>query len=139
MAYSALDDKSREPTAAAVAETLVGTADLWNELREQVASQFDPLAEDWVFSGKKWGWSLRLKHNKRAVLYLTPKDGSFAVGFALGEKAVAAAQVSQLRQQTLDIIDTSQRFAEGRGVRLEVRDAADADDVFELAKIKMAN
>jgi len=139
MAFSASDDKSREPTAAAVAETLVGTADLWNELREQVASQFDPLAEDWTFSGKKWGWSLRLKHKKRAVLYITPSTGFFNVGFALGEKAVAAAHASDLPQSLLEIIDGSQKYAEGRGVRLEVRSSADLEDVIKLAAIKMAN
>ena len=139
MAFSALDDKSREPTAAAVAETLVGTADLWNELREQVASQFDPLAEDWVFSGKKWGWSLRLKHKKRAVLYLTSSTGFFYAGFALGEKAVAAANTSDLPRSLLEIINGSQKYAEGRGVRLEVWSAADVENVIKLAAIKMAN
>ena len=139
MALSVFDNKALEPTAAAVAEALVGAAELWTDLNTQLASQYDPLAEDWVFSGKKWGWSLRLKHKKRAVLYLTPSTGFFYAGLALGEKAVAAANASHLPQILLEIINGSQKYAEGRGVRLEVRSAADLDGIVKLAAIKMAN
>jgi len=139
MALSVFDNKALEPTAAAVAEALVGAADLWTDLKTQLASQYDPLAEDWVFSGKKWGWSLRLKHKKRAVLYLTPSTGYFYAGLALGEKAVAAANASDLPQSLLEIIDGSQKYPEGRGVRLEVRSTSDLTDVIQLAAIKMAN
>lgn len=138
MAYSALDDKALEPTAAAVAEALVGAADLWTDLKAKLASQYDPLAEDWVFSGKKWGWSLRLKHKNRAVLYMTPSTGYFYAGLALGEKAVAAANASDLPQSLLEIINGSQKYAEGRGVRLDVRSASDLANVIQLAAIKMA-
>jgi hypothetical protein len=139
VALSAFDDKALEPTEAAVAEALVGANNLWIDLRDQIASQYDPLAEDWVFSGKKWGWSLRLKHKKRTVLYMTPSTGFFYAGFALGEKAVAAANTSGLRRSLLKIINGSQKYAEGRGVRLEVWSAADLDNVIKLAAIKMAN
>ena len=139
MALSVFDDKALEPAAAAVAEALVGAADLWTDLKAQLASQYDPLAEDWVFSGKKWGWSLRLKHKKRAVLYMTPSTGYFYAGLALGEKAVAAANASDLPQSLLEIINGSQKYAEGRGVRLEVRSTVDLTDVIQLAAIKMEN
>jgi len=139
MAYSALDDKAREPTDADVAEVLGDASPLWIDLKSLMASQFDPLAEDWTFSGKKWGWSLRLKHKKRAILYMTPSTGFFYVGFALGEKAVAAAHKSALPQSLLGIIDESHQYAEGRAVRLEVRSSEDLDRIASIAAIKMAN
>jgi len=139
MALSVFDNKALEPTAVAVVEALVGAADLWTDLKVQLASQYDPLAEDWVYSGKRWGWSLRLKHKKRAVLYMTPSTGYFYAGLALGEKAVAAANASDLPTSLLEIINGSQKYAEGRGVRLEVRSTANLADVIQLAAIKMAN
>jgi len=139
MAFSAFDDKASEPTDADVAKVLADTSRLWIHLKELVASQFDPLAEDWTFSGKKWGWSLRLKHKKRAILYMTPSTGFFYVGFALGEKAVAAAHARDLPPSLLEIIDESQKYAEGRAVRLEARSTGDLDNVMRLATIKMAN
>ena len=139
MAFSALDDKAREPTDTDVAEVLGDASHLWTDLKALMASQFDPLAEDWTFSGKKWGWSLRFKQKKRAVLYMTPSTGFFFAGFALGEKAVAAANTSDLPRSLLEIINGSQKYAEGRGVRLEVWSAADLENVIKLAAIKMAN
>jgi hypothetical protein len=139
MAFSALDDKAREPTDADVAEVLGDASPLWIDLKALMASQFDPLAEDWTFSGKKWGWSLRLKNKKRAILYMTPSTGFFHVGFALGEKAVAAAHERDLPQSLLEIIDKSQKYAEGRAVRLQVRSPADLENVIKVATIKMAN
>ena len=139
MAFSAFDEKAREPTDADVAKVLADVSPLWITLKDLVASQFVPLAEDWTFSGKKWGWSLRLKHKKRAVLYMTPSNGCFYVGFALGEKAVVAAHNSGLPRTLLEIIDNSQKYAEGRGVRLEVRSELDLENVISVATIKMEN
>ncbi len=139
MALSAFDDKSQEPEPGDLSEVLGQAAQLWDQLISSVRSRFDPLEEEWGFSGKKWGWALRLKHKKRAVLYLTPSDGFFYAGFALGQKAVDAAHESDLPPSVLDIIDSSQKFAEGRGVRLEVRSDVDVRSVSQLADIKMAN
>lgn len=139
MALSAFDDKTHEPTDDQVAAVLDDASDLWGELKQQVGARFDPLSEDWGFSGKKWGWSLRLKNKKRAVLYMTPTNGFFLVGFALGQKAVDAAHERGLPQSVLDLIDSSQKFAEGRGVSFEVRTAEDVENVGAVAEAKMAN
>lgn len=139
MALSALDDKAEVPTDKAVFEVLGETAGLWNELKIMIRSRFDPLSEDWGFAGKKWGWSLRLKHKKRAVLYMTPSTGFFLVGFALGQKAVDAAHERGLPEPVLDLIESSPKFAEGRGVRFEVRNADDLEHVIAVAEVKMAN
>ena len=139
MAFSVFDDKDHEPTDQEVTEVVAGTANLWADLRSEIASRHDPLSEDWVFSGKKWGWALRLKHKKRAVLYMKPVKGFFYVGFALGQKAVDAAHKSDLAQSVLDLIDGSQKYAEGRGVRIEVRDEEDLRHVVGVAAAKMAN
>lgn len=139
MALSAFDDKTREPGSDEVEAVLGSAAELWKELISELGTQFDPLALDWVFSGKKWGWSLRLKQKKRAVVYLTPADGFFLAGFALGQKAVDSAFDSGLHRKVLDTINSAPKYAEGRGVRLEVHSQEDVDSVLLLAKIKMAN
>ena len=50
-----------------------------------------------------------------------------------------AAHESDLPVSILKIIDNARRYAEGRGVRLEVRSAEDVCNVGKLAAIKMAN
>lgn len=139
MAYSAFDDKDLEPRDPKLTEILGASRDLWDKLETQMKTEFHPLSVSWGYSGKKWGWSLRLKQKARTVLYMTPRSGHFVVGFALGQRAVDAAHESDLPQSTLDMIDASQKYAEGRAVRFEVRTAEDLRSAARIATIKMAN
>jgi hypothetical protein len=139
MALSAFDDKSNPPRDYDLAATLGSAFVFWNELKRLMASKFSPLSEEWGFSSKKTGWGLRLKREKRTVLYMTPCEGYFMASFALGEKAVKAAHESDLPVSVLQIIDSAKKYAEGRGVRLEVRSAEDVHSVEKLAVIKMAS
>jgi hypothetical protein len=139
MALSAFDDKKKPPQEDELAETLGKTYVLWNELKKRIASRFAPLAIEWVSSSKATRWGLRLKQEKRAVLYMTPCQGYFLASFALGEKAVKAAKTSGLPASVLAVIDSAKKYAEGRGVRLEVRNAGDVQNIEKIAQIKMAN
>lgn len=139
MALSAFDDKSSAPDADAIAQTLGRSAALWTTLKESLAAEVDTLAEEWTFAGKAYGWSLRLKQKKRAIVYLTPCEKHFRASFALGEKACAAAQSAGLSRDTLALIEAAPRYAEGRGVRMPVRRRADVDQVLRVARVKMAN
>jgi hypothetical protein len=139
MALSAFDDKSKLPQDDDLAAMLGSTFAFWNELKNLIALKFAPLSIEWGFTSKKTGWGLRLKREKRAVLYMTPCKDYFLVSFALGEKAVKAAHESDLPITVLKTIDNARKYAEGRGVRLEVRSAEDIRNVEKLAAIKMAN
>ena len=139
MALSAFDDKSRLPNERDLAEMLGPTSALWNDLKAHLASHYEPLTEQWNYSGKNYGWGLQLKQKKRTVLYMTPCQGYFLASFALGEKAVQAAHQSDLPDSVLSVIDSARKYAEGRGVRLEVRSKTDLESIKKLAAIKMAN
>lgn len=55
------------------------------------------------------------------------------------KKAVNAARESDLPEAILKTIEGAQVYAEGRGVRLEVRTSEDVGNVVGLSAIKMAN
>lgn len=139
MAFSFFDDKQHQPEDSDLSEALAETQRFWDDLKSTMAENFQPLSADWGFAGKKWGWSLRLKQKARTILYLTPRSGHFVVGFALGQKAVDAAHATDLPQPVLDVIEAAPKYAEGRGVRLEVRTEDDLRSVVRLADVKMAN
>ena len=139
MTLSVFSDKSRLPQDNDLAATLGSTFVFWNELKRLIASKFTPLSVEWGYASKKTGWGLRLKREKRTILYMTPREGYFMASFALGEKAVKAAHESDLLISVLKVIDSAKKYAEGRGVRLEVRSAEDVRNVEKLAVIKMAN
>ncbi len=138
MALSAFDDKSRQPGDDDLARTLGSTFILWNELKRLIALKYDPVTIEWGFASKSTGWGLRLKKEKRAILYMTPCEGYFIASFALGEKAVKAAHDSHLPDSILATIDGSKKYVEGRAVRIDVRTADDVHDIEKLAMIKMA-
>jgi len=72
-------------------------------------------------------------------MYLVPCPGYFVASFALGETACRAALVSKLPARVLEIIQHAPKYAEGRGVRFEVRNKKDLANIEALAAIKMAN
>jgi uncharacterized protein DUF3788 len=139
MALSAFDEKSRQPSDQHLAAILGSSSVPWNELRRVIASRFDPVSEEWGFTSESTGWGLRLKQKERIILYMTPCRGYFPVSFALGEKAVKAAHESDLPIAILKIIDSAKKYAEGRGVRLEIRNSDEVESVAKLAAIKIAN
>ena len=112
---------------------------LWATLHADLCSQFGPLTEKWIFTRKTNHWALQLKQKKRTVVYLIPTAGAFRAAFALGEKACAPARESGLPAPVLDLIERAPRYAEGRGVTLEVRTQKDARAVEAVAAVKMAN
>lgn len=134
MALSAFDDKSKRPQEADLKKTLDTAYPSWNELKKLIAAKY-AASPEWVFST---GWGLRLKTEKRVVLYMTPCKGYFLASFALGEKAVKAAHETDLPASVLAVIDSARKYAEGRGVRLEVRTAEDVRNIEKLAVVKMA-
>jgi len=57
----------------------------------------------------------------------------------LGDKAVKAALRSNLSPQTIEIIRSAKRYAEGTAVRIEVNTAEDQQDIKTLIAIKIEN
>jgi hypothetical protein len=138
-ALGALDDKSKKPQETDLQRVLGRSYTRWGELVAYIGAEYPPLELEWGFAGARWGWSLRLKQKKRTVLYLTPCTRHFLAGFALGEKAVRAAHAVTLQPSLLTAIDAAPKYAEGRGIRIEVRTKKEVEAVKQLAAVKMAN
>jgi hypothetical protein len=139
MALSAFDDKATPPTDHTLGRMLGRTYALWNRLKSDLQESHGPLDEQWSFAGKNYGWSFRLKQKKRALVYMTPCRGYFLASFALGEKACRAAHERGVPSPILDIVDAAPKYAEGRGVRIPVRNQRDVRGVEQLAAVKAAN
>jgi hypothetical protein len=139
MAERVHDDHPRPPRPADLAELLGRAGGLWDDVKAHAAREFAPISEEWTRPGKKYSWSLRLKHRARTVCYLLPRPRHFLVAFVLGERAVAAAHQSTLPRSVLEAIDAARPYAEGRGIRIEVRTRKDLAQIRTLAAIKMAN
>ena len=139
MALSAFDDPARPPTEADLAAILGPAMPLWTELVADVAHHAGDIVETWRHGGAKYGWSMRLVRKDRNLLYLTPQAGTFLVGVALGEKAIAAAEAAGIASpRTLEVVAAAPKYAEGRGVRSPVASDEDLAVATELARIKLS-
>ena len=136
MAFSAFADKGHQPTQKDLRSVLGKAHTAWVRLIELVSDRIDPVAQVWGFSSASTGWGLRLKRNDRVILYMTPREDHFLVSFALGEKAVLAAHGHKLPKSVLKAIESAPKYAEGRGVRIEVRRAREVSALATLAEIK---
>ncbi len=70
---------------------------------------------------------------------MTACESYFLASFALGGKAVQTARSSDLPAAIMQVVDTAQKYAEGRGVRLRVTSARDVRNIEKLAVIKMSS
>ena len=131
--------KSERPNNDELAAALGPTKALWDELASDLvrANQID--VQEWNSYSPKAGWSLRLKHGGRTIVYLIPLRGSFQAALVLGDKAVKAAQQSALPSRARKIIAEAPRYAEGTGVRISVNGPEDVSAVKKLARIKSEN
>jgi hypothetical protein len=139
MLSNAFIGKSKKPTEDELTDALGPTKAIWDQLLAELADEYNLVVQEWNSYSPKAGWSMRLKLKKRNIVYLSPCQGCFFVSFALSDKAVQAARQSKLPKRVIKIINESKRYAEGTGVRFEVKKPKDIDIVKKLTAIKMDN
>ncbi|MBZ5591670.1 MAG: DUF3788 domain-containing protein [Acidobacteriia bacterium] len=139
MLPNAFIGKEKKPTEAELAAELGPAKSLWDRLIAELADESNIVTQEWNSYSPKAGWLLRLKREKRTILYLSPCRGCFRASLALGEKAVQAARQSGLPQRVMKVIDEAKRYAEGTGVRIDVNGPGDIPIVKKLAAVKLEN
>jgi len=132
------NDKAIVPSDAAVEAAIGSGHPLWLKLRAALAEAFDPVVEDWTFSGKRYGWSLRLSQRHRPIAYVTPLANRFRASLALPERAVDAALAAALPPAVRAAVAAARTYPEGRAVRLIVTSDEDVAGIVALARIRMA-
>lgn len=138
MIENAFTGHAAAPSDEDLAEVLGPAKSLWDNLAEALAARPGANVREWNSYSPKAGWALRLRKQKRAIVYLSPGRGGFLASFALGEKAMAAAR-GRLPERVHPLLDNARHYAEGAAVRVEVRTAADTEIVQVLAEAKAAN
>ena len=130
-------DKSIIPTETMLAEILGGTQYLWDNIAQWVKDKYPPVTEEWTYAGKNYGWSYRLKQKKRTILYFIPQDGYFQNAFVFGDKAVEVILQGDFPEDVKRELRNARKYAEGRGIRVEVRREEVVEVVKGLVGVKM--
>ncbi len=132
-------DKKSIPTTQDLKKTLGVTFSIWESLIDTTKSLYPKALEEWNFPGEKYGWSFRIKDKKRAIIYLLPQDKFFKVSLVFGQKATDAILNSNIADDIKTDLKNTSVYAEGRGIRIDVKNKSVLKDIQELIKIKIAN
>jgi hypothetical protein len=139
MLANAFVGNSKKPTDAELSAALGPSKKLWDQLVSELAGEIGADVQDWSSYSPKAGWSLRVKHKNRTIVWLAPCAACFRVAFTLGDKAMKLARQSRLPERILKVLAEAKRYPEGMAVRLVVRKANDLPAIRELAAVKLAN
>ncbi|HEC02228.1 MAG TPA: DUF3788 family protein, partial [Phycisphaerales bacterium] len=71
--------------------------------------------------------------------FFVPLDGAFNVSFVFGDRAVAAAEKSDLPKDLIETLKNARKYVEGRGFKIEVKGPADVENIKKLVEIKVNN
>lgn len=139
MALSAFPHGPRAPNDTDIRATLGPAFATWTRLLTAVGQRLGPVSMVWASAGPSTGWGLRVKLKERTMLYMTPQERQLLVSFALGERAVAAAAAARLPAAINEAIAFAPRYAEGRGVRIQVRTSRLIPGIAKLAEIRRSH
>jgi hypothetical protein len=139
MADIVFDNKNKVPDDNDLQEAFGAAKKLWYELRAYIKDTYDGVKEEWKFYGKKYGWQMKLPSKKRNIMFLIPRRGYFLAVFVFGEKAVEAIANSSLDQSIITAIKEARKYAESRGLKIEVKSGKDMENIKILSHIKMNN
>lgn len=130
-------DKEVIPMKEDLIDNLGITYKLWAELYDFVFSKYPSGFAEWNFPGKRYGWSYRIKDKKRAIIYFLPRESYFKVAFVFSQKAVDAVLNSEINIEIKTSLEQATKYAEGRGIRIDVKEDSIIPDIKKLIEIKL--
>ena len=134
-----ISDKSSPPDESAVRDWIGPKAFThWTGLRNWIDEFYpDVFAPDWLYGGKKRGWSLRYKKTK-AFCTLMPEYKRLSVLVVLGgaEREKFEERRYAWRSQLVNLYDEAKPYPDGKWLTVAISSAADRHDVTELLTMK---
>ena len=132
-------DKSTQPTEGQLKEAIADTYDYWIEIKKRVAELYGDTKGEWKFYSKKSGWTLKTLLKKRNLFFFQPFANYFSLTFIFGDKAVNVIEESDVSEALKIVLREAIKYAEGRGLSVNVKTRNDLVDVNKLIDIKIKN
>lgn len=134
-----LTDRSGTPDEETIRDWIGTDAFVhWVALRDWVAAGYPAVfAPDWIYGGRKHGWSLRYKKSK-AFCTLLPEYRAFSVVVVLGgsERDKVEARRDTLTPRLMGLYDAAATYHDGKWLRIGVSSPDDLKDVTDLLILK---
>jgi len=130
-------DKLTIPNNNDLIKSLGKTYILWQEIMIYVHLMYPNSIDEWKYSGEKYGWSFKIKDKKRAIIYFLPRDNYFKVAFVFGQKATDIIIESDISLEIKNELEQAKKYAEGRGIRIDITNNLKIGDIKKLINIKL--
>lgn len=134
-----LTDRSAPPDDAAVRNWIGPDAYAqWSALRDWIAAAYPGVfAPDWIYGGKKHGWSLRYKKSRAFCTFL-PEYRAFSVVVVLGaaEREKVEARREAFSPRLMALYDATETYRDGKWLKIGVSSADALKDVTDLLILK---
>lgn len=134
-----LVEPSEPPTPEQV-ESWIGRKahSFWTSVSNMIVQNYpDTFVPEWLFGGKKHGWSLRYKKNKSFCTFI-PERNRFTLLIVFGVKE--CDKVEKIRdlisEETLKEYDKAETYHDGKWLFLTVKSNAVVNDVERLLSVK---
>ncbi|WP_180897378.1 DUF3788 domain-containing protein [Martelella soudanensis] len=110
----------------------------WSALRDWIAAGYPGIfAPDWIYGGKKHGWSLRYKKSRAFCTFL-PEYRVFSVVIVLGgaEREKVEARRETFSPRLMAPYDATETYRDGKWLKIGVSSADELKDVTDLLILK---
>lgn len=131
-------DKNHEPTTADLQNGIGTTFPIWKEIEAFLLEEYSKVVSKWHFTSAKTGWSFRMSDSKRVLVYLLPRNQYFKVAMVFGQKATDAVLESSISENIKSELKAAKVYAEGRGIRIDIKNDVLLEDVKKLIQIKLS-
>ena len=139
MSEIAFNDKDEKPDDHLLAEKLGARFKYWVEIKKHIKEEYGSTTEEWKFYGKKYGWQLKTLLKKRNLFFLIPGESYYKIVFIFGDKAVKEIEKSDISDKMKNDVISAKKYAEGRGLSIEVKNRKCISDIKTLINIKINN
>lgn len=134
-----LSDKSAPPDEPAVREWIGPKGfEHWAKLRSWIDTTYPGVfVPEWLYGGKKRGWSLRYKKT-RSLCTLLPEYRQLSVQVVLGraEREKFEEQRHSWRPQLLELYDEAREYPDGKWLTVAVSSADARNELTKLISMK---
>jgi hypothetical protein len=128
--------KSEKPNNETLSRALGPSYKHWVSIRSALEARYGTLTEEWKYYSASSGWTLKLLLRKRNLFFFTPCEKYFRIAFVFGDKAVGAIEMSDIPPEMIRKLKNTRKYAEGRGLRIEVKEKEDVKTILTLTEIK---
>lgn len=134
-----LTDKSVVPDDGAIRDW-IGPDNFvyWSALRDWIAAGYPGIfTPDWIYGGKRHGWSLRYKKSK-AFCTLLPEYRTFSAVVVLGEaeRKKVEARRDKLSIRLMELYDAAETYHDGKWLKIAISSPDDLKDAVDLLMLK---